>query len=275
MWLASVEVHVCVGLIGLIGLDWTDWLGWRGLGGPMDTPFLPRWTDRPTDQPNRDLDSTTHTQQHTQHTPHLQMGAAAAGVGGGGGGGVVAMEEVQEHPHVLPLIEALADGTHLYLVFPYADGGELFEVRMRAVCVGFVCVLVRGWWLLIPVLSRSTKNPTHPPQPHQPPGTPRNTRHPHPRPHTPHPHRPSPPAPRACRSRRRAVTSPRSSRVCSTSSGTAWRMGEREQGERGKGRGGGVEMIGSEEMGVCVCRERGCARVCLCLCARVGGCVCV
>ena len=29
---------------------------------------------------------------------------------------------------MLPLIEALADGTHLYLVFPYADGGELFEV---------------------------------------------------------------------------------------------------------------------------------------------------
>lgn len=39
-------------------------------------------------------------------------------------------DEEQEHPHVLPLIEALADSTHLYLVFPYADGGELFEVRL-------------------------------------------------------------------------------------------------------------------------------------------------
>lgn len=29
---------------------------------------------------------------------------------------------------MVPLIEALVDEGHMYLVFPYADGGELFEV---------------------------------------------------------------------------------------------------------------------------------------------------
>eukprot|EP00624_Nannochloropsis_granulata_P002211 evm.model.NODE_2124_length_31103_cov_30.407709.2 len=33
----------------------------------------------------------------------------------------------EEHPHVVPLIEAMADSACVYLIFPYSDGGELFE----------------------------------------------------------------------------------------------------------------------------------------------------
>lgn len=36
------------------------------------------------------------------------------------------------HPNVVPLLEALADRAFLYLVFPYAEGGELFQ-RVRKV----------------------------------------------------------------------------------------------------------------------------------------------
>lgn len=116
-------------------------------------------------------------------------------------------EEGTEHPHVLPLIEALVDGRHLYLVFPYADGGELFEVR----CLG------RHAWVihrlrscpfmhiyvyitqtndsLTPLLQLNKRN------------------------------RRSPAAPPAWRRRRRVATLRRSSRASATCSGTGWRTG--------------------------------------------------
>lgn len=68
-------------------------------------------------------------------SPQAIGGPRAEGASGG------EQEEGTEHPHVLPLIEALADGRHLYLVFPYADGGELFEVR----CLFGADVWVGGW----------------------------------------------------------------------------------------------------------------------------------
>ncbi len=33
----------------------------------------------------------------------------------------------QQQPNIVPLLEAVADETFLYLVFPFAEGGELFE----------------------------------------------------------------------------------------------------------------------------------------------------
>ena len=33
-----------------------------------------------------------------------------------------------EHVHVVPLIEAMEDQDYLYLIMPYADGGELFHL---------------------------------------------------------------------------------------------------------------------------------------------------
>ena len=33
-----------------------------------------------------------------------------------------------EHPNVVPLIEAMVDDDYLYLIMPYCQGGDLFDV---------------------------------------------------------------------------------------------------------------------------------------------------
>jgi hypothetical protein len=47
---------------------------------------------------------------------------------GTGPGELVALERSSHapHPHVIPLIDACVDADFLYLVFPFAEGGELF-----------------------------------------------------------------------------------------------------------------------------------------------------
>lgn len=38
------------------------------------------------------------------------------------------LSQSPEHPHVVPLIEAMMDEHHQYIVTPYVDGGDLFEM---------------------------------------------------------------------------------------------------------------------------------------------------
>ena len=53
---------------------------------------------------------------------------------GAGPGELAALQHLcnytPQHPNVVPLLEAVADASFLYLVFPYAEGGELFD-RLR------------------------------------------------------------------------------------------------------------------------------------------------
>lgn len=54
---------------------------------------------------------------------------------GTGPGELAALERLSTapaHPNVVPLIEAVADEHFLYLVFPFCEGGEMFELVAAA-----------------------------------------------------------------------------------------------------------------------------------------------